>query len=70
MRLTIYLIRHGEKDNEGKYLSKRGIKQIKLLSNKLSKVKFDKFYSSICFRFCLLPYTLNGSSILLLASKK
>ncbi len=46
MKLKIYLIRHGEKDGEGKFLSKRGIKQIKLLAKKLEKIKFDKIYSS------------------------
>lgn len=45
-KLNIYLIRHGEKDNEGKFLSKKGIKQIKLLAKKFKKIKFDKIYSS------------------------
>ncbi|GEM_PF-4533455 len=46
MRLNVYLIRHGEKDSEGKSLSKRGIKQVKLLAKRLGKIKFNKIYSS------------------------
>ncbi len=46
INLKIYLIRHGEKDNEGKSLSKRGIIQSKLLAKKLRKIKFNEFYSS------------------------
>jgi len=45
-KLKIYLIRHGEKDKEGKLLSKRGIKQSKLLAKRLGEIKFNKFYSS------------------------
>src|SRR3989344_4109602 len=45
-RLQIYLIRHGEKDKEGKHLSQNGIKQSKLLAKELSKIKFNKIYSS------------------------
>lgn len=46
MSLNIYLIRHGEKDKEGKVLSKRGIKQVKLLKKRFSEIKIDKIYSS------------------------
>ena len=46
MTLKIYLIRHGEKDNDGKCLSKRGIEQTKLLAKRLEKIKFNKIYSS------------------------
>jgi|TARA_Y100000310_G_C20589790_1_gene767369 probable phosphoglycerate mutase len=45
-KLDIYLIRHGEKDKEGKFLSKRGIKQTKLLAKRFKKIKFNKIYSS------------------------
>ncbi len=46
MEPNIYLIRHGEKDKEGKFLSKRGIKQTRLLAKKFKKIKFKKIYSS------------------------
>ncbi|MFW9882326.1 MAG: histidine phosphatase family protein [Candidatus Thorarchaeota archaeon] len=46
MEPKIYLIRHGEKDSKGRYLSKRGIKQTKLLAKKLRNIKFKKIYSS------------------------
>lgn len=45
-KLSIYLIRHGEKDQDGKFLSKRGIRQVKLLTRRLSKIDFKKIYSS------------------------
>lgn len=45
-KLTIYLFRHGEKDSNGKFLSKRGIKQAKCLSRRFNKIKIDKIYSS------------------------
>ena len=46
MEPKIYLIRHGEKDEERKSLSKRGIKQATLLSKRFKDLKFSKIYSS------------------------
>ncbi len=45
-KLNIYLIRHGEKDESGKHLTKRGIKQAKLFAKKIKNNKITKIYSS------------------------
>jgi len=46
--MRIYLVRHAEKESEGENpnLTKKGIKQAKLLARKLKKIKFTKFYCS------------------------
>jgi len=46
--MEIIFIRHAEKEKTGEdsYLTKKGIKQAKYLSNKLRKEKFDEFYCS------------------------
>ncbi|MDO8564050.1 MAG: histidine phosphatase family protein [Nanoarchaeota archaeon] len=46
VKLNIYFIRHGEKSIDGKTLTKRGIKQINLLSKRLKKLNITKIYSS------------------------
>jgi len=46
--MEIVFIRHAQKNDEEKdgFLTKKGIKQAKLLAKRLKKVKFDEFYSS------------------------
>jgi len=46
--MKIYLVRHAEKEREGENpnLTKKGVKQAKLLAKRLKKIKFDKFYCS------------------------
>jgi len=44
--MFLYLIRHGEPDYENDTLTKLGIKQVRLLSERFSSVKFDRIFSS------------------------
>jgi len=46
--MKIYLVRHAEKEHEGEdsNLTRKGIKQAKVLGKKLKKIKFDEFYCS------------------------
>tara|TARA_Y100000310_G_C20170008_1_gene573214 strand:- start:32 stop:562 length:531 start_codon:yes stop_codon:yes gene_type:complete len=45
-KLNIYLIRHAEKDSEGRSISENGKKQALLLAKRLQKIKFKRIYSS------------------------
>jgi broad specificity phosphatase PhoE len=45
--MKIYLVRHGNKgDVKDPHLTKKGMKQAKLLAKRLKKIHFDKFYCS------------------------
>ncbi|PIN89369.1 hypothetical protein COU60_04420 [Candidatus Pacearchaeota archaeon CG10_big_fil_rev_8_21_14_0_10_34_76] len=46
IKLNIYLVRHGEKSEDGSTLSKRGHLQVKLLAKRLKKVGIHRIYSS------------------------
>jgi len=67
---NIYLIRHGEKDSEGKFLSKRGVKQAKLLARRFKKIKFDKIYSSDLERCKQTAEIINKKTNLLIVYEK
>lgn len=44
--LIIYIVRHGEKTEDGQILTERGKKQTKLLAKRLVKMKINNIYSS------------------------
>jgi broad specificity phosphatase PhoE len=46
VKVNIYLLRHGEKNEDGSALSKNGVKQASYLAKKLKKIEFNKIYSS------------------------
>jgi broad specificity phosphatase PhoE len=50
--MKIYFIRHGnkERENENSPLTKKGIKQSKILGKRLNKFKFDEIYCSDLIR--------------------
>lgn len=58
-KLNIYLIRHGEKSEDGSTLSKDGLIQVKLLANRLKKIKIHRIYSSNLQRCKLTAETIS-----------
>src|SRR3989344_1924566 len=46
VKLNVFLIRHGEKSEDGSTLSKNGLLQVKLLAKRLKEVGIHKIYSS------------------------